>query len=650
MLRFRIGSCFFCAVMLAWIAGSAEAQEPAPLTLLNLADPASARLAQPSSNAVTVERIDQAGVCGLLVKIVPSDDAYPGVRIVPATGNSWDLQPYGGVEAVVTNTDSQPLRLCFRVDNPSGSRGGAWNTTYATLSPGQTKAVRLMFGDPSAYPLQPIAIARVLLFTNKATAAESFRIEGLRAVGAPLGVFSAERAMNRLRPDRGLLLGEGVEINAASRLKFDGGATGSMRGSALIVQSPEGATAKTSVSLVPPQGLWHLGDANQIVIELANDGQVPLTPSVTVESDWGGSVKAVGSPMQPGGRQKLTLSFTPTQPWEGVWTPPDKNATELSKLSGGTANATKPGTGTQFSSDKVKLIRFTAEHSGAASFVVESITASQTLETLPAWVGQRPPVDGSWVRTFSEEFEGAGIDAQKWNIKGPNYWDNLSHWSAANVLLDHGTVRLRSEKKEGPHNDEASGAVTPIAAGFLTTLDHFSQRYGYFEARMKVPTTAGLWPAFWLMPDRGATVTPRAKRFTTSDGGMEFDIMESLTGWGPNRYNIAAHWDDYGADHKHIGTGKVYVQPDAQGFVTSGLLWLPGQATFYCNGKVVGRWEDARVSNVPSYILFTMPVGGWDANALTPSSLPADFVIDYVRVWQRQDLMQPPASGAATTR
>lgn len=68
-------------------------------------------------------------------------------------------------------------------------------------------------------------------------------------------------------------------------------------------------------------------------------------------------------------------------------------------------------------------------------------------------------------------------------------------------------------------------------------------------------------------------------------------------------------------------------------------LARPGKAIFYCNGIEVGRWEDERVCSVPSYVMFTVPQGGWDGNYLDDSKLPDDFVIDYVRVWQRKDLM-----------
>ncbi len=50
-------------------------------------------------------------------------------------------------------------------------------------------------------------------------------------------------------------------------------------------------------------------------------------------------------------------------------------------------------------------------------------------------------------------------------------------------------------------------------SGILTTQGRFSQKYGYFEIRAKIPVGVGVWPAFWMLAD---------------DGGWppEVDIME----------------------------------------------------------------------------------------------------------------------------
>ena len=101
--------------------------------------------------------------------------------------------------------------------------------------------------------------------------------------------------------------------------------------------------------------------------------------------------------------------------------------------------------------------------------------------------------------------------------------------------------------------------------GHIITYDKWTQKYGYFEARVKLPTARGLWPAFWMMPDRGPAAGPEGwKRENTRDGGMEMDILEHLTEWGPGRNNVAVHWDGYDKDHQALGHVEHLFWPDTR--------------------------------------------------------------------------------------
>jgi beta-glucanase (GH16 family) len=119
---------------------------------------------------------------------------------------------------------------------------------------------------------------------------------------------------------------------------------------------------------------------------------------------------------------------------------------------------------------------------------------------------------------------------------------------------------------------------------------------------------------------------------------MEFDIMETLSIWGPNRHDFGMHWDYYQENHKSCGMFTGYVQPDKEGFITVGMLWTPGLVVMYDNGKEAARWQSPRVSDIPSYFILDLVTGGWEAEPLDDKQLPADFVLDYIRAWQRKDL------------
>ena len=73
----------------------------------------------------------------------------------------------------------------------------------------------------------------------------------------------------------------------------------------------------------------------------------------------------------------------------------------------------------------------------------------------------------------------------------------------------------------------------------------------------------------------------------------------------------------------------------------SALLWTPGALVLYGNGQEIARWNNARISTVPSAILLDNVTGGWETEPLDDAQLPGDFVIDYVCVWQRKDLASP---------
>src|SRR5690606_21955723 len=123
-----------------------------------------------------------------------------------------------------------------------------------------------------------------------------------------------------------------------------------------------------------------------------------------------------------------------------------------------------------------------------------------------------------------------------------------------NVIVSDGSLAIRVEKRGGHHNNDSSRPWRDYASGIAQSYGKWTQAYGYMEARIKLPVTRGLWPAFWTMPDRGAAsgldIWARRDTGTRQGKGMEIDIMEHLCEWGPGRHNAAIHWDGYGPEHK----------------------------------------------------------------------------------------------------
>ena len=582
---------------------------------------------------------------GLDVVVAGSEEGYPGFSIEPADGKPWDLSPWGHVEALVKNTGEGTLGIHLRVDNAGEWKDSPWNTESVWLKPGEAKALKVIFGyqygRQPGYKLKPEAVTQVMFFTGKSNKARSFRLEGLQA-GGPAGEKPpVNPAHVRETPPGGVIVGAGAKFEHPPKLEAKGDATADWSPrKTVLVAVPAGK--KGSATVKPGLGAWHLGPFHEVKVTLRNAGSTPVAPGVRVDSPSGPTDAAVAAkPLAPGAETTLTASFVPATSWVGVSDPNQKH------------NGGVPGTGAKFESNNANGVTIVVpETAGGAKLEIVAIVASATPAVLPDWVGKRPPVDGDWKLTLADEFDGDSIDLKLWNIYTSNFWDKRTHFSKDNVILKDGKLILRYERKTGFHNDDPADtspvAKTDFACGIADTYGKWTQRYGYFEARMKLPTCPGLWPAFWTMPDRGGVNTPEGhkdnpqwKRANTGNGGMEFDIMEHLTGWGPYRFNFAFHWDGYGKEHKALGTSNAYVPADKDGFMTIGMLWLPGKAVYYGNGVEIGRWESDRVCTVQSYPILYMVSGGWANVPLDPSKLPADFVIDYIRVWQRADLASP---------
>lgn len=602
--------------------------------LLNVAAADAGTRVKPNTPQVSVAGSQNPAAPGLVVTVQPGAENYPGVNIYPDPEGKkvWDASAFGHVEARVVNTGVKPIAIGLEPWNGGDWRLNPFNCETINLKPGEKGTVKVIFGYSygmqKGYKLDAAAVTRVMLFAGKSDAEQSFRIESLE-VGGPAGEKPpVDPASVRIKPKDGVILGSGAAF--AARQMETKGLQCAISGGGLAVSFPA-TNDEQWVRLRPEMGSWDLREASQVRVKVKNTGRVPVTPWVRVTSrgDWEGASAptdgAAPSAIAPGASQEIIAAFAAKVPWKG------KPA-----ITGGV-----PGTGTEFNSERVNTITIAAAHEGEASMLVELVVAEAPPIKLPDWTGKRPPVDGQWIQTLNESFDGDKLNEKVWTPR--LCWDGpvqLHVYSEKNVIVEGGYLKIKSERKHGHEYDDPNLGERDFTSGAVTTLGKWMQKYGYIEARMKSPKALGLWPCFWLMPDRGEGHGDIWQRRNTGDGGMEVDIWEHLTSFGPYHYNIACHWDGYGEEHKATGFWLNYNELDAEGFVVAGLLWEPGRLTWFCNGKPVSSWECGdRVGTVPEYIKLTTQIGGWAGDVPEDHLLtPEYFVIDYVRAWQRKDL------------
>jgi beta-glucanase (GH16 family) len=249
---------------------------------------------------------------------------------------------------------------------------------------------------------------------------------------------------------------------------------------------------------------------------------------------------------------------------------------------------------------------------------------------------------------WSDEFDGpngSAIDGSKWvSETGGGGWGNqeLEYYTnrPQNSYQQDGNlvIKVMNEKYTG-----ADGVTRDYTSARLKTLGKFSQTYGRFEARIKIPRGQGIWPAFWMLGD------DIDKPGWPACG--EIDIMENI-GKEPSLVHGTIHGPGYsGAD----GIGSPYSladkKPLADDFHVYAVEWEPNAIRFYVDKDLYGTRTPADlpkeakwVYDHPFFLLLNVAVGGgWPGNPDASSVFPQTMLVDYVRVYRRAD---SPASSS----
>lgn len=232
--------------------------------------------------------------------------------------------------------------------------------------------------------------------------------------------------------------------------------------------------------------------------------------------------------------------------------------------------------------------------------------------------------DGEWSLVFSDEFEGASLDVEKWHPAFP--WGNNSTttpdllYETENVVVSEGTLKLRALRRTEGAPAYSSGIVT--TANSWGDPYRFTFTYGYVEMRARVPAGAGLWPALWLLPPQG--------RWTS-----EIDVVEIL-GSAPTVAEMHYHYID--SEGVRRDDGMNYQGPDfSADFHTFAVDWSPEAIRWFIDGvEARPAFTSAeQITDDPMYLIANLQVGGeWAGDPSPDTVFPAELEIDYIRVWQ----------------
>ena len=122
---------------------------------------------------------------------------------------------------------------------------------------------------------------------------------------------------------------------------------------------------------------------------------------------------------------------------------------------------------------------------------------------------------GPWALAWHDEFDGPELNASWWNVgtlKAANgdlipgaygghqlNWKHLDYVTADDVMLDAGTLRLRSQRRTVQGTDPVG--QFNYTSGWVHSMHKVTFEYGYVEARIRFPLGAKVHPAFWAIEE-----------------------------------------------------------------------------------------------------------------------------------------------------
>ncbi|WP_172992007.1 family 16 glycosylhydrolase [Lacipirellula parvula] len=239
-----------------------------------------------------------------------------------------------------------------------------------------------------------------------------------------------------------------------------------------------------------------------------------------------------------------------------------------------------------------------------------------------------------YTQIWNDEFDGTTLDQSKWTpetVQNPHNNERQAYLPEM-ITVANGDMVITSTNQPSGNKQYRSGRVH----------SDWTHQYGRWEIRADLPTSKGMWPAIWLLPD--------TTQYTWPNQG-EIDIMENR-GSQPQLTSSAYHYgtfSPYNHQYKYSEqTAARFGQPVNfhQGYHTFAVDWDETKLRFY-------------VDDVHYYTLYNSDVGGFIGNQTAPMQTilntavggdflgdqqpdastvwPQKFLIDYVRVFERND-------------
>ena len=229
---------------------------------------------------------------------------------------------------------------------------------------------------------------------------------------------------------------------------------------------------------------------------------------------------------------------------------------------------------------------------------------------------------------WSDEFDGTTLNLDNWTYElgdgCPNLcgWGNneLQEYTDDNHRLEDGMLIISAKK----------GSNSNYTSTRIKTKGKQEFQYGRIEARVKVPSGAGMWPAFWALGNDIET--------NSWPNCGEIDIVEYV-GKNPGQIFTSVHTpSSYGNTVNSMITNVPNVEEDFHNYAVE---WNENFIDFFFDDTRVYTYsvqtknQNTWPFNKPFFLIINLAIGGnFGGPVANNIQFPREVIIDYVRVYQ----------------
>lgn len=254
--------------------------------------------------------------------------------------------------------------------------------------------------------------------------------------------------------------------------------------------------------------------------------------------------------------------------------------------------------------------------------------------------------DGEYKIVWADEFNQDGPpDPKNWVFENGFVRNHEAQWyQKENAVCRDGHLFItgREDIKRNPgyvkgSTDPAETKFIEFTSSSLMTKGLHQWTMGRFVARAKIAHGEGMWPAFWMVGAMGEW---------PSSG--EIDIMEyyqdkilaNVAHGTDTRWN--AKWHSTKTRIRELG-GEKWLNE----FHLWRMDWDTKSIRLYVDDRLLNetrltetnnahtKWGPKNPFHHPHYMILNLALGGDNGGDMEKAKLPAEYIIDYVRVYQR---------------